>query len=77
MMAHPLPLLRPHPPPLEPPVLEHDLLVAIDQLDRSDLSDTTWPFAFVLTRGLFTTTTAAAVAVTPTSPGTSTNLMGL
>ena len=72
MMAHPLPLLRPHPPPLEPPVLEHDLLVPIDQLDRSDLSDTTWPFVFVVALGL----NAAAAVATITSTGTSTNLMG-
>ena len=34
MIAMPFPLLRPHPPLFEPAVLQHDLLVPVDYLDR-------------------------------------------
>ena len=47
-----LPLLRPNPPLFESAILQHDLLVPIDHLDRTDLGEDPRSFPLVV-RGSF------------------------
>ena len=49
MIAMPLPLLRPHPPLFEPAVLQQDLLVPFNHLDRADFGDTFGLISFATT----------------------------